>query len=256
MTEETGENFDHEYQRNTYLEHVSALVLLAGLALEIVNAAVWFEGPKTIAEIIAVLLIGLGVAGEVWFANRARLAGDKQLALYRARVAEANLKAQEAVLDLAKFRSPRSLSGEQVNHIKGKLKRKGPLLVYVGAVPPSDEGGRLASLIKIALSTADCVPQDGMRGSACLDAMGRSGHLYPRGVRIYYLPGQPSTMPHEWEKTRYREAVEASHWPADFAEQLSIALNDEGIFAQVELDSRKVNWDGPGVITVVVGDKP
>jgi hypothetical protein len=97
-----------EYERNTLLEHICAGVLVIGLAAELVNAVIWFEGAKTIAEMFAVSLIVLGVAGEVWFGNRARIAGDKQMVQDRARAAEANQKAQEAALELFKFREPRA----------------------------------------------------------------------------------------------------------------------------------------------------
>jgi hypothetical protein len=113
-----------EYERNTLFEHISAGVLVVGLAAELVNAAIWFEGVKTIAEMCAVSLIVLGVAGEVWFGNRARIAGDKQMAEYRARLAEANAraeeanqKAQEAALELERLKTPRTISPEQGTQI-------------------------------------------------------------------------------------------------------------------------------------------
>jgi hypothetical protein len=112
-----------EYERNTQLEHVFAGVLVVGLAIELINAAVWFEGVKTIAEMFAVSLIVLGVAGEVWFGNRARIAGDKQLAEYRVRIAEANLKALETQMELERLKAPRFLSEEQRVRITEKMRQ-------------------------------------------------------------------------------------------------------------------------------------
>ena len=105
-----------EYERNTHRAHVAAYVLIAGLVLELVNAAVWYHGVETLAGIASVALIVGGVWGEVFFANKARLAGDKQLAQYEARTAEAQLA-------LERFRSSRrkDLEGKRdgiVEHLK------------------------------------------------------------------------------------------------------------------------------------------
>jgi len=79
------DDFGGEYERHTHRAHIAAYVLIAGLILELVNAAIWFHGPETIASIVAVLLIVAGVWGEVHFGHKARLASDKQLAQYEAR---------------------------------------------------------------------------------------------------------------------------------------------------------------------------
>jgi hypothetical protein len=100
-------NLGDEYELNSQRAHIAAYILIAGLILEIVNAVIWYRDVETLAGIAAVLLIVGGVWGEVFFANRARLAGDKELAEFRARAAVANQKAQEAALELAKFRRPR-----------------------------------------------------------------------------------------------------------------------------------------------------
>lgn len=67
------------------------------------------------------LIVG-GVWGEVFFANKARIAGDKELEKYRMRPAEASHKAAEANLELAKFRSARSISNAQADEIAARLK--------------------------------------------------------------------------------------------------------------------------------------
>jgi hypothetical protein len=70
----------------------------------------------------AVILIVAGVWGEVFFGNKARTAGDKQLAQFEARAAEANQKAQEAALELTKFRTPRQLDREQIDRVANTLR--------------------------------------------------------------------------------------------------------------------------------------
>src|SRR5258708_7089167 len=70
----------HEYEVNSHRAHLFGYVLIAGLVLELVNAIIWYKGLETIAEISAVLLIVIGVWGEIFFANKARVAGDRQLA--------------------------------------------------------------------------------------------------------------------------------------------------------------------------------
>jgi hypothetical protein len=116
-----GDDFGREYESNSHRAHLAAYVLIAGLVLELVNAIIWYRGPETIAEMVAVLLIVGGVWGEVFFGNKARMAGDKQLAQYEARVAEsnaraeeANQKAQEAALQLARLTTPREIAGEHL----------------------------------------------------------------------------------------------------------------------------------------------
>lgn len=112
-----------EYETNSHRAHLSAYVLIAGLVLELLIAFIWYRGSETLAEMVAVLLIVGGVWGEVFFGNKARIAGDKQLAQYEARTAEANQKAQEAILELAALQAPRVLSREQRGRIVDKLKQ-------------------------------------------------------------------------------------------------------------------------------------
>jgi hypothetical protein len=122
MSDGRDKDFTEAYELNTFREHISAYVLVGGLVLELVNAGIWYEGTKTLAEMAAVTLIVLGVWGEVFFGNRARIAADGQLEEYRARTAEANQRAQEATLELAKYRAPRRFTQEQLYRIAEKLK--------------------------------------------------------------------------------------------------------------------------------------
>jgi len=124
MAEEEKTGFGTEYETNSHRAHLSAYVLIAGLVLEIINAVLWFKGLETLAEMVAVLLIVAGVWGEVFFGNKARIAGDRQLAKYEARTAEANQKALEAALELTRFREPRRslLTQEALASITAKLR--------------------------------------------------------------------------------------------------------------------------------------
>jgi hypothetical protein len=96
-----------KYEKNSAWAERLALLILVGLAAEIVG--VWILG-KSLLEggitIVANLLIILGVWGELRFERRAREAGDGI-------VAEANVRALEAQVELAKFKAPRSLNAEQ-----------------------------------------------------------------------------------------------------------------------------------------------
>ncbi len=116
------------YQRNSARADWLAKFIILGLAVEIVGVFVLqkpaMEGAVTI---ISAALIAIGVWGELKFSHRAREAGDAIVAEAEARGAEATLKAQEVVLELAKFRAPRTLNREQTERIAGKIKQ------YTGA---------------------------------------------------------------------------------------------------------------------------
>jgi hypothetical protein len=110
------------YEWNTHLGHIAAYVLIGGLALELLNGWIWFHGVETAASMVAVLLIGGGVWGEVHFGNKARIEGDKVLAEYKARADEANARALEAKLALERIKTPRTLSAAQSASIADRVK--------------------------------------------------------------------------------------------------------------------------------------
>jgi hypothetical protein len=70
------EVFGDVYEVNSRRAHLFGYVLIVGLALEIINAVIWYKGSETIAEVIAVLLIVGGVWGELFFGQKARLRGS------------------------------------------------------------------------------------------------------------------------------------------------------------------------------------
>lgn len=125
MTED-GERYGDlksRYERNSARADWLAKLIILGLAVEIAGVFIlqkeMLEGAVTI---LSTALIAIGVWGELKFSHRAREAGDAIVAEAEARAAEANLKAREAGLELAKFRAPRSLNREQTERIAGKIK--------------------------------------------------------------------------------------------------------------------------------------
>src|SRR4051794_7849037 len=138
MPDSRQEDFGREYDVNSHRALLAAYLLIAGLLVELINAVVWFEGAKTLAEIAAVLLIVAGVWGEVFFANKARQAGDKQLAQYEARSAEADQKAKEAEFALAQLEArlaPRRLTQEGQNRIAERISEYAGIAGSIGSSP-------------------------------------------------------------------------------------------------------------------------
>jgi hypothetical protein len=153
MAEDGKDGFGGEYETNSHRAHLSAYILIAGLVLELVNAVIWYRGTETLAEMAAVLLIVGGVWGEVFFGNKARLAGDKQLAEYEARTAEANQKAQEAALALARLTAPRVISEE---HVAAIIEATSPFAgtPFILLIQPDPEPMELMNQVSDALVAA------------------------------------------------------------------------------------------------------
>jgi hypothetical protein len=107
------DDFGAQYEVNSHRAHLFAYVLIAGLIIELGAGVFWYRGIETIVGTAATLLIVIGVWGEIFFGQKARIAGDKQLAQFEARAAEANQRAQEAALELARLTTPRTISTEQ-----------------------------------------------------------------------------------------------------------------------------------------------
>jgi hypothetical protein len=107
MTEGTKADFGSKYEINSNRAERFGYMLLAGLAVELIFAFVLDRPPiEKISTIFADVLIVVGVWGEIHFGRIARVAGDGAQA-------EANSRAIEAELALAKFRQPRRLTEEQ-----------------------------------------------------------------------------------------------------------------------------------------------
>ena len=69
-------HFDRDANHNLRRARVAGYVLLAGLFLEVVCCIIWFHGVETLASMLCVALVAGGVAGEIFFENRARLADN------------------------------------------------------------------------------------------------------------------------------------------------------------------------------------
>jgi hypothetical protein len=106
MSDRKNGDLQSKYEFHSAWADRIAFLIVVGLTVDI--AAV-FILEKSLLEaalaIVANVLIILGVWGELWFARRAREAGDGMVAEANARTAEANQKAQEAILELARLRA-------------------------------------------------------------------------------------------------------------------------------------------------------
>jgi hypothetical protein len=127
MAKDDNGDLGAEYDRNSRLSHIFGYVLIGGLFLELINGLIWFRGSETVAGIIAVLLIVGGVWGEIFFAHRARVAGDRQLAKYESNAAEALRETERLRNENLKLQlrlAPRTLSKAQsdvLQSLKGKV---------------------------------------------------------------------------------------------------------------------------------------
>jgi hypothetical protein len=70
----SSRDFGRDYDHNLRRARVAGYVLLAGLFLEVVSEIIWFHGLQSLISITCVALIAGGVSGEIFFANKARLA--------------------------------------------------------------------------------------------------------------------------------------------------------------------------------------
>jgi hypothetical protein len=166
------EEEDRLKEVNSQREHISAYVLIAGLLLELIASVVWFKGVETVVGMVAVLLIVGGVWGEVFFGKKASDAGDKQLAKYKARAAEAEL----ALAQLEERLAPRKMTQEGQKLIADRILPFAGITGEIGTSPPEIESMRLESAIHAALSTGGWKIQRGQPtrttvwpGGVCID---------------------------------------------------------------------------------------
>jgi hypothetical protein len=139
---------DRDYDVNTHRAHLAAYVLIAGLLLELIASVIWFKGTETLVGMVAVLLIVGGVWGEVFFGNKARVAGDKELAEQRARAAE-------AIENTEKLRASMRPRGVRKQIFLDLLKDKPRAMVELMFVRDDLEAHGLATNIRFSLSEAN-----------------------------------------------------------------------------------------------------
>src|SRR5438045_530415 len=71
MTTQAHADFSN-HDQNLSRARIAGYVLLAGLFLEVVVGLIWFKGLESMASLIAIAVVASGVAGEIFFENRAR----------------------------------------------------------------------------------------------------------------------------------------------------------------------------------------
>jgi len=108
MSNDENSRLRSRYERYSNWGDRFALLILVGLSVEIIAVFVlqrpFLEGIFTISSTALILI---GVWGELRFAKYAKEAGDGIVAEAEARASEANKKAAEAQLELAKYRTTR-----------------------------------------------------------------------------------------------------------------------------------------------------
>jgi hypothetical protein len=148
------DDFGAQYEVNSHRAHLFAYVLIAGLIIELAAGIFWYRGIETIVGTAATLLIVIGVWGEIFFGQKARIAGDKQLAQFEARAAEANQKAQEAARELARYRQPRVMSREQMDRVSKAVEPFAGMQFAVCVNPGNPEFESFLRYIELALEKA------------------------------------------------------------------------------------------------------
>jgi hypothetical protein len=117
------------------------------------TASLWYD----IANIVLVVSLGLGVAAtvvSVWMGKVQDRYLRRELSDAATVAAEANKRAAEATLELAKYRAPRTLTPSQrESFIRAMAPFKGQS-VSVGAIPVTGEGGAFGVEIVNALNEA------------------------------------------------------------------------------------------------------
>lgn len=154
---------------NSELVRWSAKVIVGGLIGEVL-VLLWFSAERSWLEtgllIITNLVIAVGVFGEDHFAHRAGEVGlrlqqisDEKVAEAGARAAEAERKAAEATLELAKFRSARSLDHAQTERFIEKAR------VFEGTTFQCGIGSVNSDQFALALHLIDALRKAGWKSS-------------------------------------------------------------------------------------------
>jgi hypothetical protein len=141
-------DFQSKYEKNSAWAERIALLIIIGLATEI--AAVFILEKTALEAALTIagdVLIVLGVWGELFFAKRAREAGDSI-------VAEANARAKEAELEIAKLKAPRQLTSEEVDGIAAALKPLGGFPYDLSVPTLLEPGSTLINGLVLALNKA------------------------------------------------------------------------------------------------------
>jgi hypothetical protein len=151
-------------------------LLLAGLGVELAFAAFlkkpWVEWLSTL---LSDAMITIGVWGEIHFGRVAREAGDSVQA-------QANARANEAALELARLKAPRVLTTLQAMSLSDKLRPFSGQSATVTASPRTFEAMSLADQIANMLGMAEIKPTR-------QDRWGTFDPGVSEGIAVAYLPG-------------------------------------------------------------------
>jgi Tfp pilus assembly protein PilX len=199
--------------------------------------------------VVGAVLVAVGTIMAIWtgglrerFADERISNNETETARARATAAEANARADEAALELAKFKAPRELSDKQQARIADRMSRFSGQHVSIGAVPATSETVALAYQILRALQLAN-VNIDFNEGAA--------------EVQVGIVQGAVARYTTGNQKGR------------EFSEALSGALHEEKISAEavdglpeyvltrmIGQGSATRNDAGREWVVIVVGDKP
>lgn len=154
------------FEKSSSLEDWSGYVLLGGLMLETAILFAYPDGKSLLhisLEVVAYLLVFGGVFGEIMFAAEARKASDElsraaelQIAELSTQAAEANARAAQAQLELAKFKAPRILGENEQARVASKIQpfAGSPFVMTVSFTP---EATALLVQIEAALTSGGWV---------------------------------------------------------------------------------------------------
>jgi hypothetical protein len=155
--------------KNETLAEWGGAAVVFGLLIEVVLTATYRHNESVIegwGPVFADALIALGVAAEILFARKARsksealqLRSELKVAEANARAEESNRLALEAQLDLAKFRSARSLDRAQTERFIEKAR------VFEGTTFQCGIGSVDSDQFALALHLVDALRKAGWRDS-------------------------------------------------------------------------------------------
>lgn len=165
----------------------SAWAIVGGLFTEVL-VLLWFSAAKSAFEtgllIISNFIIAAGVFGEDHFAHKSGEAAtrlqqisDEKVATAEARAAEADQKAQEAILELARLKARRDLTQKQRGRVVDKLKKFSGTEYDISINSIDPEILNFVFIVELILSTAGWTE------------LGWQG---PLGVQVLTREGQPS----------------------------------------------------------------
>jgi hypothetical protein len=242
----TEKELREEFERYSARENWSAWLIVAALVME-AYAAWYFSTPdrpwyETTFLIAANLTIAGGVYGEIRFGRKAdavasalQQISDQNVAEANARADEANQKAQEAALELVRYRQPRSFTREQMYRIAEKLKPHAGMQFAGATVGRNPEYLGFLQFIEMALTLSDWREIDWHVSSGITRSAGRTTIGTDVSVSNVLITFPLNNAP---------KSVEAA------AVALADALTAEGFAAQAGLDMRNT-----GVVHVIVGPK-